>query len=75
MQRVEICIEGQLDETWSEWFEGFTLSHTEQNQTILVGEFPDQAALYGLITKLRDLGLNLISVNPQLGDIDECCND
>lgn len=75
MQRVEICIEGQLDETWSEWFEGFTLSHTKQNQTILVGEFPDQAALYGLITKLRDLGLNLISVNPQLGDIDECCND
>ena len=75
MQRVEICIEGQLDETWSEWFEGFTLSHTEQNQTILVGEFPDQADLYGLITKLRDLGLNLISVNPQLGDIDECCND
>jgi hypothetical protein len=75
MQRVEICIEGQLDETWSEWFEGFTLTHTEQNQTILVGEFPDQAALYGLITKLRDLGLNLISVNPQLGDIDGCCND
>lgn len=75
MRHVEICIKGQLDETWSEWFEGFTLSHTEQNQTILVGEFPDQAALYGLITKLRDLGLNLISVNPQLGDIDECCND
>ena len=71
MQRVEICIEGQLDETWSEWFEGFTVSQTEQNQTILVGEFPDQAALYGLIAKLRDLGLTLISVNPQIEDIDE----
>ena len=66
MQRVEICIEGQLDETWSEWFEGFTVCQTEQNQTILVGEFPDQAALYGLIAKLRDLGLTLISVNPQI---------
>ena len=71
MQRVEICIEGQLDETWSEWFEGFTVSQTEQYQTILVGEFPDQAALYGLIAKLRDLGLALISVNPQIEDIDE----
>ena len=71
MRRVEICIEGQLDETWSEWFEGFMVSHNEQNQTILVGELPDQAALYGLITKLRDLGLNLLSVNSQIED-NEC---
>ena len=65
MRDVEICIEGQLDETWSEWFEGFSVSQTEQNQTILVGELPDQAALYGLIAKLRDLGLTLVSVNPK----------
>ena len=71
MRRVEICIEGQLDETRSEWFEGFMVSHNEQNQTILVGELPDQAALYGLITKLRDLGLNLLSVNSQIED-NEC---
>ena len=71
MQRVEICIEGQLDETWSEWFEGFMVSYNDQNQTILVGEIPDQAALYGLIAKLRDLGLTLVSVNPQLDDMDE----
>ena len=71
MRRVEICIEGQLDETWSEWFEGFMVSYNDQNQTTLVGEIPDQAALYGLIAKLRDLGLTLVSVNPQLDDMDE----
>lgn len=68
MQHVEIRVEGQIDEAWSEWFEGFSLIHTEQNQTIMTGEVSDQAALYGLITKLRDLGLNLISVNPQSKD-------
>jgi len=70
MRRVEIRIKGQLDETWSEWFEGFTVSNTGQNQTTLVGELPDQAALYGLIAKLRDLGLTLVSVNPKAEDLD-----
>jgi len=65
MQRVEICVEGQIDETWSEWFEEFTIKYTKHNQTIIVGEFSDQAALYGIITKLRDLGLRLISINPE----------
>ncbi|MGD2026959.1 MAG: hypothetical protein PVI99_04010 [Anaerolineales bacterium] len=67
MQRVEIRVEGQIDETWSEWFEGFSVTHTEQNETILIGELPDQTALYGVITKLRDLGLKLISVIPLEG--------
>jgi hypothetical protein len=62
MQRVEIRVEGHIDETWSEWFEGFTLTFTEQNETVMTGEVPDQAALYGIIAKLRDLGLSLISV-------------
>lgn len=65
MQRVEICIEGQIDKAWSEWFEGFTVTHTQRNETIITGEVPDQSALYGMITKLRDLGLKLISVNSQ----------
>lgn len=65
MQLMEIRVEGQIDETWAEWFEGFTLTCTGQNQTILLGEVPDQAALYGTITKLRDLGLKLISVTPK----------
>lgn len=67
MQRVEIRVEGQIDETWAEWFEGFTVIHTEQNETVLTGEMPDQTALYGVITKLRDLGLKLISVIPMEG--------
>ena len=65
MQRVEICVEGQIDKTWTEWFEGFTITHTKKNQTVLIGDVPDQAALYGIITKLRNLGLKLVSVNPQ----------
>lgn len=64
MQRVEIIVEGQIDETWVEWFEEFSLTTTERNQTILIGEVSDQSALYGTITRLRDLGLKLISVNP-----------
>ncbi len=63
MQRVEIRVEGHLDKTWAEWLDGFTLTHTEQGETILSGKAKDQAALYGLIAKLRDLGVKLVSVN------------
>ena len=63
MQRVEIRVEGHLDRTWAEWLDGFDLAHTEQDETILTGKVKDQAALYGLIAKLRDLGAKLISVN------------
>ena len=63
MQRVEIRIKGHLDENWSEWLEGFTLTHTEQDETVLTGMIKDQAALYGLIAKLRDMGVRLIAVN------------
>jgi hypothetical protein len=63
MQRVEICVKGKIDKTWSEWFKEFSITHTEQNETLLTGVISDQAALYGLIAKLRDLGLKLVSVN------------
>jgi hypothetical protein len=63
MQRVEIRIEGHLDQSWADWLDGFTLTHTEQGETILTGEITDQAAMYGLIAKLRDLGVKLISIN------------
>lgn len=63
MQRVEIRVEGHLDLTWAEWLDGFTLIHTECGETILTGKVKDQAALYGLIAKLRDLGVKLVSVN------------
>jgi hypothetical protein len=63
MQKVEIRVKGQMDEHWSEWFQDFEILASEEDETILFGEVKDQAALYGLIAKLRDLGLNLISVN------------
>ena len=68
MQSVEIRVKGQIDEHWSDWFEGLTLAHTEQGETILWGTVVDQAALYGLLTKLRNLGLSLVSVNSVEGE-------
>jgi len=62
MRNVEIHVEGYIDKTWSEWFEGFTLTFTEQNETLLSGVVPDQSALYAVITKLRDIGLTLVLV-------------
>jgi hypothetical protein len=63
MQKVEIRVKGQMDQHWAEWFKGFELDNGEGAETILLGEVQDQAALYGLIAKLRDLGLTLLSVN------------
>lgn len=63
MPSVEIRIKGCLNEHWSEWFNELNISHTEANETVLEGEVQDQSALYGLIAKLRDLGLSLIEVN------------
>ena len=63
MQRVEIRIKGQLDEHWSEWFEGLSIAHTAEGDTILSGDISDQAALHGLLAKLRDLGLSIASAN------------
>ena len=62
MLRVEIRVKGQIDPQWSEWFEEFGITHTDQGETILIGMLADQSALYGLIAKLRDLGLSLVSV-------------
>ena len=63
MSQVEIQVEGHLDPDWADWLEGFTIQHTADQKTILAGTVPDQSALYGLIGKLRDLGLKLISVH------------
>jgi hypothetical protein len=58
----EITIEGQLGAEWSAWFEGLEIRQTGQNETLLSGPVADQAALYGLLKKVRDLGLPLIAV-------------
>jgi len=63
MPQVEIRVQGRIDEHWSDWFDDLTLTHTEEDETILSGVVTDQAALYGLLAKLRDLGLHLLSVN------------
>ena len=63
MLRVEIRAKGRIDERWSSWFEGLSIAHTAQDETILSGSVVDQAALYGLLAKLRDLGLALVSVD------------
>jgi len=55
-------VEGQLNPTWSEWFEELTLLHEASGNTILTGPIADQAALHGVLIKIRDLGLILISV-------------
>lgn len=62
MHKIEIRVRGRIDEHWSDWFEGLTVTYTDQGETILAGEVADQAALYGLLAKLRDLGLPLVSV-------------
>lgn len=63
MQRVEIKVGGLLDTNWVEWLDGFEISHINQSETILLGTVKDQSALYGIVAKLRDLGLTLISLN------------
>jgi hypothetical protein len=67
MQQVEIRVKGQIDERWSEWLDGLTITHIAEDETVLAGSVLDQSALYGLIARLRDLGLPLLSVNPQHG--------
>ncbi len=58
-----IRIGGHLSRQWAEWFEGLTLTREENGDTLLTGPVTDQAALYGLLRKVRDLGMPLISVN------------
>lgn len=58
----QIKVDGQLSEQWQMWFDHMTLTQTEDGGTLLTGLVEDQAALHGLLRKVRDLGLPLISV-------------
>jgi hypothetical protein len=60
--RYEIRVKGLLDAHWSEWFEGL-LVETEGQDTVISGPIPDQAALHGVLAKVRDLGVPLLSVS------------
>lgn len=65
--RYEIQIEGHLGISGSAWFAGLTICHEESGTTILVGEM-DQAALHGVLMRIRDLGMPLLSVNRVVGE-------
>lgn len=73
-EHYEIKIKGHLDQRWSEWFAGLTLAHLQGDETLLSGTLPDQAALHGLLERIRDLNLTLISVTcnaPSTQDLDK----
>ena len=61
--RYEIRLKGHLDTRWAAWFDGMTLTHDGDGTTLVHGPVVDQAALYGLLAKVRDVGLPLISVH------------
>jgi hypothetical protein len=60
--RYEIRIMGHLDARWAEWFDGLSFAHERDGTTVLAGTMVDQAALYGVLRKVRDLGLPLLAV-------------
>ena len=59
----QIRIEGHLDDQWTDWFSGLTITLEENGDTLLTGPIIDQAALFGLLKKVRDLGMPLVSLN------------
>ena len=59
-----IRITGHLGRQWTDWFDGMTIILEDNGDTLLIGPVLDQAALYGLLKKVRDLGMPLFSVNP-----------
>jgi hypothetical protein len=68
----QIKIEGQLGPQWSDWFEGLSIVQEEDGTTLLAGPVADQSALHGLLKKVRDLGMPLVSVNRM--ETDGCSN-
>ena len=64
----EITVKDHLDIDWSGWFEGLTIAHNDKGETMLSGQIRDQTALFGIIVKVRDMGLFLISVKYTAGE-------
>ena len=59
-----IAVRGHLDTKWSEWFNSMTIKYLPNGETVLSGYIIDQSALHGLLNKIRDLGIPLVSVRP-----------
>jgi hypothetical protein len=72
---VEIRIQGLLEPRWSAWFDGLTITADEDGTTVLHGPVADQAALHGVLQKIRDLGLPLLSVVPVTPSQEEATHD
>jgi hypothetical protein len=67
----QIVVKGHLDSEWSDWFDGMTITLGENAETMLTGPLADQTALHGVLIKIRDLGLPLLSltrIDPDLTD-------
>jgi len=62
----QIRIKGHLDAQWTDWFDGLAITLEDNGDTLLVGSVVDQAALHGLLRRVRDLGIPLVSVSPVL---------
>ena len=61
--RYQIRVKGHLGQEWSAWFDGLTIINNEQGEAILSGIIVDQAALFGVLLKIRDLGLPLLAIH------------
>ena len=59
----QIRVKGHLGQRWNQWFDGLTITNVEQGEAVLSGPLPDQAALHGVLMKIRDMGLPLLAVN------------
>jgi hypothetical protein len=64
----EIRVQGLLPPDWSDWFSGLSVTHDPGGNTVLRGTLPDQAALHGVLTRIRDLGVPLIEVRQAAGE-------
>jgi hypothetical protein len=67
----EIRVKGHLDQHWSEWFDGLAISYDADGNTRLRGPLADSAALYGVLIKVRDLGVPLLAVNRVAGSVSQ----
>jgi len=69
--RYHIRVKGHLDLSWSEWFEGLNISYESDEITDLFGIITDQAKLFGILTKLHNLNMQLLSVNSEVTETDQ----
>ncbi len=63
LMHCEIRVQGHLSSQWADWFGGLEIENQPNGEALLSGPLPDQSALYGILNRIRDLGLTLVSVN------------